>query len=271
MEMYNIKVLIKSDETLQDIIAEVCDEGNVGPDEHFVFSAIITPDEANNCRALKLNCSLQSDNNLFTVRDTVIKLFTKKNLPPSNIVYIQPPIECWLSTFRPLLFTMVNRVEMQYKKLIPDRDDLLSILYMTVLSLYNKGYYLHKTLIFKSYLKSLNKECRKIKNFQNIESLDAITGYDNDDKPIALIDSLVDPDSVVDDTKEYWQDMFKQLKELMLESMSQLQFDRIMIQLATNTVDRSTSYKLNKFREMLNPEYKPRPNSKGKSKGGNKK
>lgn len=271
MEMYNIKVLIKSDQTLQDVIAEVCNDGDVGPDEHFIFSAIMNPDKTNKeYRVLKLNCLMQPDKNLFSVREVVTNLLTRKKVPPNGIIYIQPSIEQWISTYKPLLYTMVSRLEMQYKRVIPERDDMLSILYMTVIMLYNKGYYLHKTLIFKAYINALNQECRKTKYFKNVESLDAVIDCDGDDKAITLMDTLVDPDSIEDSTKEYWKDMFEEIKAVMLKDMSQLQFDRIMIQLTTNTVDRATSYKLNKYREMLNPGYIPRPNSKGKSKGGNK-
>jgi hypothetical protein len=56
----------------------------------------------------------------------------------------------------------------------------------------------------------------------------------------------------------------------MLEDMSELQFERILIQLKTNTVDGNTSYKLDKYRQIFNPGYIPRPNAKGKPKGGKK-
>lgn len=278
MEMYNIKVLIKPEETLQDVIAELCDEGDVGPNEHFCFSAILSPlansqsslSPNNDCRELKLNCLLQKAENPYTPTDVAKDLLGRNIIPHTGVVYLQPPLEQWLTVFRPLLLKTVQRVKPRYEKLIPDQDDLLSILYTTVLSLYNKGYYLHNTLIYKSYVNALNRECRKLKHFQNSVSLDAPIGVDDDGKEITLMDQLPDPNSEPDDDAEYWRDKFEQLRARMLQDMSELQFERILIQLATNTVDRSTSYKLDKYRQIFSPSWSPRPNAKGKNKGGKK-
>lgn len=277
MEFSNIKVLIKPDETLQDVIAELCDEGDIGPDEPFAFGAIITPDKDNpEYRWLKLNCLVDMVNP-YTARHVATNLLTRKVLPPNGVIYLQPPLDQWLNVFRPLLLSMVSKVESRYHKLIPDRDDLLSILYMTILTLYNKGYYLHNTLIYKSYINALNLECRKTKHFQNSVSLDAPTRVDESGQEVTLKDQLVDPaasDWVRRVTtyceEDFWEDKFELLKAKMLEDMSELQFTRILIQLASNTIDRSTSYKLDKYRQIFAPDNIPRPNSKGRNKGGTK-
>ena len=56
----------------------------------------------------------------------------------------------------------------------------------------------------------------------------------------------------------------------MLKDMPEWQFNRILLQLKTNTIDRRTSYLLDKYRQEFNPGYTPRPNAKNKPKGGNK-
>lgn len=269
MDMYNIKVLIKPDETLQDVIAELCDEGNVGPDEHFCFSAIMTP-VADGCREMKLNCLLTKEDNPYSATDVAHDLLRRPVVPPNGVVYLQPPLEQWLTVFRPLLMNMVTRAKWRYERLIPDYDDHLSILYASVLSLYNKGYYLHNTLIFKTYINALNMECRRLKHFQNIESLDAPIGDDEEGKEITLLDQIADSSHEDDEANEYWHEKFETLKAKMLQDMSQLQFERILIQLATRTVDRSTSYKLDKYRQIFSPGWSRRPGAKNKNKGGNK-
>lgn len=277
MQMHNVNVLIKPDETQQDIIAEICDDCCIGPNEHFAFSAILTPDkEDDGYYHLKINCVIPQEENPYTVKELVHSILSKRE-PPNGVRYVQPPMDQWFTAFRPLLMKMVTRVQSRYEKLIPDRDELISILYITVMKLYNQGYYLHQTLIYKSYVNDLNMECRKLKNFQGMESLDAPIGEDDDGKPITLLDQIADPEETewayscshytADD---YWSDMFERIKSRMLEDMSELVFDRIMIQLKTNTITRDTSYKLDKYRQIFNPGYTPRPNAKGKNKGGNK-
>lgn len=276
MNMTNVNVLIKPEETQNDIIAEICDDCGIGPNERFAFSAIMTPDKDEGYYKLKINCLDPMSENPFTPRSLVKNLLSKPE-PPNKVRYVQPPIEQWLTVFRPLLMKIVTRVHPRYENLIPDREELISILYLTVMKLYNQGYYLHQTLIQKSFVNELNMECRKLKGIVVTDSLDAPIGEDDDGKPVTLLDQIADPDAsawarrCTSYTEEdYWDDMFQRIKARMLEDMSELQFDRILIQLKTMTVDRSTSYKLDKYRQIFNPGYTPRPTAKGQPKGGKK-
>ena len=276
MNMTNVNVLIKPEETQNDIIAEICDDCGIGPNEHFAFSAIMTPDKDDGYYKLKINCLVPTEDNPFTPRDLIRKLLSKPE-PPNRVRYVQPPIEQWLTVFRPLLMKMVARAHPRYENLIPDREELVSILYLTIMKLYNQGYYLHQTLIQKSFINELNMECRKLKGLAITDSLDAPIGEDDNGQPVTLLDQIADPESSAwanqmktYTEQDYWDDMFARIKARMLEDMSELQFDRILIQLKTMTVDRSTSYKLDKYRQIFNPGYTPRPNRKGKPNGGNK-
>lgn len=273
MQMHNMYVLIKPDETPEDIIAEICDDANVGPNEHFAFSAILTPDKEPGHNILKINCIIPADENPYTPRDLIYSLYSKPE-PANHVRYTQPSLDTWILVFRPLLTSIISRVAPRYANVFPDRDELWSILYLTITKLYNKGLYLHKTLIAKSFVNALNMEYRKLHLLAEIDSLDRPI-IDDENKTITLLDQLVDPESTewakqsttYTDT-DYWQDMYETLRTEMLKSMSPLAFDRILIQLRTNTIDRNTSYQLDKLRERFNPGYAPRPNARGKNKGG---
>lgn len=277
MNMTSIKVLIKPDEMPQDVIAEICDDCGVGVNEPFAFSAIMSPDKQEpDCYSLKINCIDPPEENPYTPSELVYNILSQK-IPANKIRYIQPPLEQWLTSFRPLLMQMVSRAHPRYDRLIPEREELVSLLYLCIIRLYNQGYYLHKTLIYKTFINQLNMECRALKGLQKIDSLDEPTGQDDDGKDITLLDQLADTDSVTwfkscisYTTDDYKTDMFSKIKARMLEDMSELSFDRILIQLKSNTVDRRTSYLLDKYRREFNPGYTPRPNAKGKPKRGNK-
>lgn len=274
MNMTNVSVLIKPDETMNDLVAELCDECDIEPNEPFAFSAIIRPSKvyAGNYYDLRINCLIPAEANPYTPESLVSSLLSQTE-PENKVRYVQAPLEQWLSLFEPLLQELVSRAYPRYEKLFPDRDDLSSILYFTVTKLHNQGYYLHKTLIQKSFVNALNVECRKRKWSLLTDSLDAPVEEDEDGKPLTLMDQLADPDTLVDrvDDRDYWHDMFLRIKARMLQDMSELQFDRIMIQLKTHTVDSGTAHKLAKYRQIFNPGYIPRPNARGKNKGGQKK
>ena len=276
MNLTNYNVLIKPDETQNDLIAEICDDCNVGPNEPFAFSAIMTPDKDEGYYNLRINCVVPQEENPYTPTGLVHTLLSQKE-PANKVRYVQPPIEQWIKEFRPLLMKMVAKARPRYEKLIPEYEELVSIIYLTVMKLYNQGYYLHQTLIYKAFINDLNMEVRKLKNLDITDSLDAPAGEDDDGKTITLLDQICDPDSTewarestTYTEKDYWSEMFNKIKARMLEDMSELAFERILIQLKTNTVDRGTSYKLDKYRQMFNPGYTPRPNARGKNKGGKK-
>lgn len=258
--MTNIKVVIKPEETLTDLLTELCDEANLGEDDLFCFSAIA--DKQGN---LKINIAPKEQNvNVYTPRD--IATYFCKNWYEGIITYIQPQLEQWIQLFRPLLFSMVEKVYPVYQKLIPDKQDILSTLYEVIIILYNKGYYLHNRLIYSSLIHNLNKQIRKSKNFQDMKSFDEPISNRSDD---TLADVIPDPNSCLDilEDQEYWQSIFDTIKEEMLKEISQLSFDRILLQLEYKCVDTQTAKFIAKYRQKYNPNYIPRPNSYGKPRG----
>ena len=253
--MQNYKVLIKPEETQSDIVAEICDDLAIGSDEPFAFSAISTPD-----KTIKINCLVPARKNPYTPTTLISKLFQAK--PSSTGTrYVQPPIDQWLQLYQPLLYQLVHKAYPFYQKLFTEKE-LLSTLYLVVTKLYKKGYYLHKALINRAFLNEVNMEVRKLKRHQDDVSLDTEIGGDNgssDDATLTIGDTLIDQNAT--DTahelthyslKDYWEDMFQAVKECMLQDMSQLSFDRILLQLSTKTVDNQTSHRLMKYRKMFN-------------------
>lgn len=278
MNMTNHKVLILPEAMPADVIADICEETNLGPNEPFCFSAIMRPDKNDEqYRLLKTNNLEPREGNPYTINDLVYSIFAQDE-PANGIRYIQPPLDKWLEIFQPYLFSLVNRVYPRYQQLMPDREELLSILFECIVSLYRKGYYLHNTLIKKTFVNALNLECRRLKASLITDSLDAPIGTDDEGKDVTLMDQLADQDSsdwaksCYEYTIQDWrEDMLEELKAAMLEDMSEFAFNRILVQLKTNTVDRNTSYILDKYRYIFNPGYVPRPGARGKNRGGQKK
>lgn len=115
----------------------------------------------------------------------------------------------------------------------------------------------------------MNIEVNKLKKHQDDIPIDTPIGADGSDNIITIGDTLIDQDET-DKANElthytltdYWQDMFEAIKSTMLEEMSQLSFDRILLQLDTKTIDNATAKKLQKLRAQFNPGYSPRPGRK---------
>lgn len=268
MHIQNYKVLIKPEETQSDLIAEICDDLSISADEPFAFSAIETI-TTNNLTEIKVNCLIPHKSNPYTPTTLINSLFSCTPAGKSHTRYVQPPLDQWLNLFTPLLHKMVHKAYPFYQKLFT-QSELLSTLYLTVVKLYKKNYYLHNTLIYRSFINELNMEVRHIKRHQDDLSIDTEVGHDTEDNPLTIGDTLIDQQAT-DEANElthytlqdYWQDMFEAIKAVMLDDMSQLSFDRIMIQIQSRTITPQVSRQLKKYRELFNPDYIPRPNARG--------
>ena len=192
---------------------------------------------------ISFNCC---DDNPYTLQDIIDRLDLT-----AKVSYVNAPLESYLTVFKPLLDKMVNSAFPYYQKLLC-KDDLMSTLFYTIVKLYNKNYYLHNRLIYKSFINELNMEIRQQKHFTDMQSLDATT--ESSDETLTLLDTLIDPDEY--NLYHYAQDqeLFQKVKTRMLKDMSPLAFERILIQLKSKTIDPRTSLLLKKYREEFNNE-----------------
>lgn len=267
--MRNLILTLKPDETQADILEEICDEENISPSTPFAFSVF--------CQEQSLQINIVDDiNNLecntYTPKDiahSISPLYDKYKTQ-----YLNPTLESYLVIYKPLLTKMVERVYARYQAYIPERDDLLSILYLTLVRLYNKGYYLHQNLVYRSYLNALNLEIRTMKKMpqgDQCTSFDASIAETDNGEEVSLYDIVADPiaseqayDMYHYSVQDALEDMFEKVKSAMLHNMSQLSFDRILIQLKTKSIDPATAKVLAKYREKFSPGLALR-STKGKS------
>lgn len=263
--MHNLKIIVKPGETQTDIIEQICLSENIERDDFFAFSAIMTKDPNDpDLHNLKINCT---ENNPFTPQSLITALFNASN---KDVKFVNPPLENYFSLFQPMLHSMVNKAYPYYQNLIPDKNELMCILSLTIVDLYHKGYYLHKHLIYKSFINQLNKDIRKLKNFGETLSLDEEIAQE-DGSSVTRQEQLIDP--VASDIahaqyhytqEDFKTDRFEQVKKIMLRDMSELSFDCILLRLKSKTIDTQTSRIITKYREMLNPGCPARPNRKGR-------
>lgn len=255
--MYNVKVVIKPEETFDDLVEELLSESNKKPDDRFIFSAIYEPKQ----NAISLN--IAKTNNAYTARDVVKELFNRIQEAPEARHYLNAPLDKWLTQFRPSLISMVDSIYLQYEKCYPDKQDLLQILYESIIILYNKGYYLHKSLIFRSFVNRLNRSIRKSKHFTDTVSFESPV---KDEGNLTLADVIADENDSLSKYEEddYTQFLFNEIKKIMLESMSQLSFDMLMIQLENKCIMPSSAKALMSVRKKIGSKYVPRPNRRNK-------
>ena len=271
--MRNLKVTVSVKESCGDLIRKLSDlEGTHPTNSPFCFSAIMTKDKEEvgkeQTYTIKFNILVapREKSNVFTITEIAQKLYFNHK-EDENITYVMPPLETYMSVFKPNLYNMVNKAYKHYANLIPDKEELMAILMYSLVKLYNKGYYLHNSLIYKSFINELNMEIRKLKYHENDISIDE--QVNSEEGTTTVGDLIPDQEETFKAYSQYhytdidyWEEMFNFIKKDMLKEMSQLSFDRILKQLETKTIDNRTAKLLMKYREKYNPDYSPRPNRK---------
>lgn len=254
--MYNYLLVIKPDETLQDLLQELQEETSHELDDIFIFSAVYEPKK----KLIKLNTT--DENNTYSLGGPNISKFLETCLSaPDETHYINAPLAKWIVQYRPMMCQLVEEAYPAYKKMYPEKDDLYSILGYTITYLYNKGYYLHKYIIKRSFINNLNHSIRKQKHFQDCASLDAPV-FENGSTTLA--DTVPDRNDAITrfEEDEYNHFLFELIKEEMLKTMSQLSFDMILVQLESKTLTPASSKALSKMRAKFAPYNIPRPNAR---------
>lgn len=267
--MTNYVMLITDDVPVEAHCAQLCAAHNVTPDEPFCFSvncARLTSDA--HTRKLQINICENNDANRVSVSD--IARMLNKPAEESTRVYINAPLDVWLREFEPMLCSLVATISPSYGSLNYTDDEFKSLLYLCVIRLYNGGYYLHKRIVQRAFVNALNLECRRLKYDNITESLDAPLGYDEHGEAYTRMDVLADTSDEEQRQTERDAELFARIKAAMLTEISEMEFNRILLQLMSHTMDQRTVYILDKYRRMFAPHNIPRPNARTKTNNTNK-
>ena len=159
-----------------------------------------------------------------------IILESKENKVANVIGYNQPPVDVIIKAFDPLIKKLALQQSRKWVKL--EYDDCYQICLMTVLNLHRKNYYLHKTLLERSFNNEILMMLRKEKNAPDIVSLDTVIHDNGTDETISLGDTIPDQAAIErqeqEDEEEFIKLMFEQTKEMIIELIGPRQFDQLM-------------------------------------------
>ena len=103
---------------------------------------------------------------------------------------------------------------------------------MTIVTLYNKGYYIHKRLLVKSFNNEVLREVRKLSQGVEVVSIETRSDGDEDMEKLTLGDTIRDWESEYDtrdkENDEISKMIFKEVKEILIETMGKRQFEQLL-------------------------------------------
>lgn len=146
------------------------------------------------------------------------------------IAYAQPPIEIILTLYEPMFDKMVHKMNRQWPTL--EAEDLGQICRMCCVELYNKGYYVHKGLLWTAFKNAVIEDLRPLKKRGNVISLYEKNNSEMaDDRALTIADTIADTDALYNEIDQQTLDaelaIFEEVKDIIIDLVGQRQFDAL--------------------------------------------
>lgn len=197
----------------------------------YIYSYIVI--YRNDQTTIKYMYSDAPEYNTIDIEDAILKILralASHNGQDGVVCFDQAPIETYILLHEPMIEKMAKQIQSQWSKL--ELEDLCQICRMCCVELYNKGYYLHKRLIWTTFKNRVTEEIRPLKKRGNVVSI-YDKSYDNpdDEKDLTIEDTIVDTDAVyaVQDEMIRLSEklIFEEVKDIIVDLIGSRQFDTL--------------------------------------------
>ena len=169
---------------------------------------------------------IKNDNELLEfVYDLLIK---SKTLPKRHVIgYKQSDLNIILKQYKPLIVNLASTQHNRWKWL--EINDLIQMCNFVICDLYYKHYYVHKTLIRKSFNNYVLMHIRKDKYKPIIVSLDYCI---DEDEKLTIADTIRDEKLIQDEKDEYVNEIqcriLQEVKDIVIDFIGPRQYDQLL-------------------------------------------
>lgn len=191
-----------------------------------IYSYIVKPVPEQEAYLLKVTVCENDKYNTISLNDMRDDIFTVNH---NGVFYKQPAIAIQLEVFAPYMRTLAQEMHEHWNNI--EYDDLLQMCSLVMVTLYNKGMYIHKALLRKSFFNYVCVYLRHDKNKPVTVSFEKVMNEnDSGDEDITLADRIVDKQQEEhkqdEENDELMRDAFDVLKDILLDTMSERQFEQ---------------------------------------------
>lgn len=144
--------------------------------------------------------------------------------------YRQPPLELLVEIFEPLVRKLSMEQSRNWKKL--EYEDLYQTCYWIIIKLYNEGYYIHKSLVRKSFANEVLNMIMGERDAPIVVPLQQkYYGATEDLENLTIGDIIMDESYELEqeerDRQDFWQKTFNEVKEIIVDLVGPRQFDQL--------------------------------------------
>ena len=217
-----------------DLLSQVFAKLNTSNVYSYLVLPIIKQNEFVGCK-IEWTLAQHKHHNTILVEKAIETILCKLNEYDTSlrdnkpICFEQPSLELMQQLYRPLMHRLVAAQLLQWPQL--EYEDLMQICMLSMVKLYKKGYYIHKSLLTRTFYNDVLMYLRPYKREpQIIVSLDALLCDTSDDnKDVNIIDTLVADDETDDETDDTW----PYVKPILLSIVTERQLQQLLLEYGT--------------------------------------
>ena len=144
--------------------------------------------------------------------------------------FLQPDITTLLKQYKPLIFKLAKEMNSKWEFL--EMEDLMQMCSFVICDLYYKNYYVHKSLIRRSFTNYVLMHIRKNKDRPTIYSLEQTYRKGDSDENITIADMIPDQLQIEkaddDENDEVFMQIIKEVKEIIVDYIGERQYDQLL-------------------------------------------
>lgn len=170
------------------------------------------------------------------------------------ISYEQPPLPILVKVLRPLVQSLTKQEHSHWSKQLTF-EDIEQMCYLCICELYNKGYYIHKSLVATSLRNAIYYHLRA-DDHRGIKIVSLYVKQFSDNEKMMLLDTIKDEaaSSIIDDkeTEEVKNDIFNEQKQFIIDIIGKRQYDQLVREWTMNSTTGSSRKKVCDLRKEVN-------------------
>ena len=207
---------------------------------------------------VKYMVSQDDSNNTIDAIDAaaeIIKIITDDKIEKKYIIgYRQPPLDKLIVLLQPMVHKLAKIQHNHWKRF--EYEDLCQMCNMAIVELFNKGYYIHKSLVEKTFSNMVLMELRRYSNEPCIISLEQNFNGDDDLEKLTIADVIADEDDLNEQIEleiranKDW--TYEEIKNIIVNHIGQRQFDQLLRGYSNNATDGATRKTMKRIKSYLN-------------------
>ena len=219
-----------------------------------IYSYILVYNKDKNLYKMKISvCSTDKYNTypaqtvVEDICDTLIVYTVDKG---STVCFLQPDLSMQCEMFTPYAHKLAADEHMHWQHM--ETDDLVQMVYESIIKLYRRGYYLNKFLVRKTFLNSLYGTLRK---YSPDKECSLYTPINKDGMRDITIADIVEDDTLktrdAEETADALLTVIEDMRDTILQYISQRQYDQLLFEYGNKCVSMSSAKTVQQLRQRL--------------------